>query len=100
MVRLGYEGEADVAEYLENTYSRKLSGQALRDIGIPVDDIDAEYQFCGFWSATLGIYPGTGCGNEPGEALHIVWQRELAALGGRVSILACLLVMQKLYSDF
>ena len=100
MVLLGCEGKNDVATYLEITFSKTMSGQHLQDMGIPADSTDAQYQFCSFWSGTFGIYPGSGCGNEPGESLHIVWQRELAALGGKASLLGCLPVMQKLYRDF
>ena len=39
-----------------------------------------------FWVGAFGVHPGTGSGNEPAEAVHAAWQRQLEALGGKGNV--------------
>ena len=50
-----------------------------------------------FWVGAFGVHPGTGSGNEPAEAVHAAWQRQLEALGGKGNVVTSLTVLQKLY---
>ena len=50
-----------------------------------------------FWVGAFGVHSGTGSGNEPAEAVHAAWQRQLEALGGKGNVVTSLTVLQKLY---
>lgn len=90
--RLAQEEEHDLVSWLRS-YERELPF-LLKEKYV---DSSPPPTYVSFWSGLEGTVPGSGSGNQPAEALHAPWQRELSALGGKGGVGHVLAVMENLY---
>ena len=95
-------GETEVALYLVKEYSEVMDTKACRFPDFPtkleLPQSEAVW-FVPHWTGLWGAYPGTGCGNQPGESLHSPWQRALAAQGGKLSLDSIFPTMNDIYKN-
>ena len=92
--RLTEHGEHDLVAWLR-TYERPLPFALAQQYA----SSSPPPTYVSFWTGFEGTVAGSGAGNQPAEALHAPWQRELQALGGKGNISHVLGVMQKLYTQ-
>jgi len=102
--RLEQKGEVRLAEYLgpggHEFYTTRVSVKTLREVyGIVAqnDDVQAELLFSPHWSGVSGISPGSDCGDQPQEAFHSPWKKQLDVLGNSADCTSVLSTMQELY---
>ena len=107
MRRLAQKGEQLLADYLgpggHEFYTTREKVKTLREMyGISTfnDDDSAELLFSPHWSGVCGILPGSDCGDQPQEAFHAPWQRQLQVLGDSAECTQVLSTMQQLYSTW
>ena len=64
------------------------------------DDDEAELLFSPHWSGVYGICPGSDCGDQPQEAFHSPWKKQLDVLGKSADCTTVLSTMQELYQTW
>ena len=60
-------------------------------------DRNASMLYSPHWQGLSGIVPGTACGDEPQEAMHSPWEKQLEILGKSAEGAEVLATMQELY---
>ena len=93
-----------LVEYLgpAGMYARRATARALRDdfhVHVNTDNLDSMLLFSSWWQGILGIVPGTACGDQPQEAFHVDWKRQLDVLGKNAPPAEALPLMQTLYTS-
>ncbi len=68
------------------------------NIVVNEDDEQQLLSFSPHWSGLCGLIPGTATGNEPSEAFHSPWQKQLEVLSTTAKGVDVLHVMQTLYT--
>ena len=96
------EGETVVAQYLIKEYGEIINADACHFPAFPTILDFAEKEDLWFVSHRTGLwcmYPGTGCGNQPGESLHGRWQRALWAQEEKPTLDSIFSIMNDIYKN-
>ncbi len=93
-------GEHSVARCLKGTYFKEIAANDLKkEVGMaPAASAGTHYMWSGHWRGALGLFPGTGSGNQATEAFHRPFAAEIDAAGGPCAPAAVLTLLQGLFS--
>lgn len=103
--RLRSKEESMLAEYLgpdgAERYTQCVSVEDLRRRGLVFCSAPEEKDvlwFAPHWAGVTGILPGSACGDQPQEAFHSPWKKQLQTLGEQADSTEVLHTMQSLYN--
>ena len=98
--RLAADKEAVLVEHLNTTYWKTVTRDDADAMLLgPRTTSPCAYKFAPHWIGVFGVFPGTGSGNEAGEALHVQWEAELDAHADTPNIQEAIRSLQALYSE-
>ena len=102
--RCRFKGETVLADYLgpEGTdwYTSRITASNLRSMGKITCHAPSgldELLFSPHWAGIMGIIPGTDCGDQPQEAFHSPWKKQLETMGKNATATQVFFAMQTLY---
>ncbi len=103
--RLRFKQEHMLADYLgpdgKEYYTQRVLARDLRSRGrifCSAPDENDELWFSPHWAGVTGILPGSDCGDQPQEAFHSPWKKQLETLGQNADTNQILHTMQELYN--